>query len=92
MDPFPTNQTDDTIGNVKQLASKKYRAISMLPLTTDEFRQLLENADEGNVSSCSLAEALTKQDLFINSASANLGASLLWCMFREGMIANTGSF
>jgi hypothetical protein len=55
-------------------------------LITNEFRELLENADEDNVPSCSLAEALTKQNLFINSALANMGASLLWSMFREGMI------
>jgi hypothetical protein len=33
-----------------------------------------------------------KQDLFINSAVANLGASLLWQLFREGMIFNRGMF
>jgi hypothetical protein len=39
-----------------------------------------------------LAEALEKQDLFINSTLANLGASLLWQMFREGMLYNRGFF
>jgi hypothetical protein len=37
-------------------------------------------------------EALTKQDLFINSALANLGAPLLWTLFREGMLSNRGFF
>jgi hypothetical protein len=45
-----------------------------------------------NTPSCSLAEALTKQDLFINSALANVGASLLWQLFREGMLFNRGFF
>ena len=36
--------------------------------------------------SCSLAEALEKQDLFINSTLAQLGCNILWKMFRNGMI------
>jgi len=81
-----------TIKNVKQPASKKYKPISRLPLITEEFKNLFDRTVEDNEPSCSLAEALTKQDLFINSALANLGASLLWSMFREGMIANRGFF
>jgi PRTRC genetic system ThiF family protein len=37
-----------------------------------------------NVPSCSLAEALEKQDLLINSSLANAGMQLLWRLFREG--------
>ena len=62
-------------------------------MVTDEFKDLLlasESTD--NTPSCSLAEALAKQDLFINSSLANLGASLLWQLFREGMIFNRGFF
>jgi PRTRC genetic system ThiF family protein len=78
-----------TIGKIKQPDSKQYRTIEQLPMVTDEFGELLaasETAD--NTPSCSLAEALTKQDLFINSALANVGASLLWQLFREGMLFN----
>jgi hypothetical protein len=62
-------------------------------MVTDEFAELM-NASEAsdNTPSCSLAEALTKQDLFINSALANVGASLLWQLFREGMLFNRGFF
>ncbi|HXB42740.1 MAG TPA: hypothetical protein VNV85_01720 [Puia sp.] len=81
-----------TIGNVKQPPSKKYRTVSKLPLIRDEFKTLLEQADDKDEPSCSLAKALTKQDLFINSALAKMGASLLWSMFREGMIANRRFF
>jgi hypothetical protein len=38
----------------------------------------LEAQDDSNEPSCSLAEALEKQDLFINSTLANMAASLLW--------------
>jgi PRTRC genetic system ThiF family protein len=81
-----------TIGTIKQPASKKYEPVSNMPYITEEFKTLLQQTDENNLPSCSLAEALTKQDLFINSALANLGASLLWQLFTEGMIENRGFF
>jgi hypothetical protein len=82
-----------TIAEIQQPASKKFDVVSRLPLVTEEFKELLESSEKGdNTPSCSLAEALTKQDLFINSALANLGASLLWQMFREGMLFNRGFF
>lgn len=82
-----------TLGKIGQPASKLYRTVENLPLVTDEFRELLNQSEQGgDTPSCSLAEALTKQDLFINSALANLGASLLWQLFREGMLFNRGFF
>ena len=82
-----------TVGEIKQPTSKKYCPIGQLPFITEEFKALLERSEQkDNAPSCSLAEALTKQDLFINTALANLGASLLWQMFREGMIRNRGFF
>ena len=42
--------------------------------------------------SCSLAEALEKQDLFINSTLAQLGCNILWKMFRHGMIEHHGLY
>lgn len=82
-----------TVSAIKQPASKKFRTVEKLPLVTEEFKDLLiqsENTD--NTPSCSLADALAKQDLFINSTLANLGASLLWQVFREGMLLNRGFF
>lgn len=82
-----------SIGNIKQPESELYRPVGHLPFITEMFRDQLEQADQtDDTPSCSLAEALTKQDLFINSAVANLGASLLWQLFREGMIFNRGMF
>lgn len=82
-----------TVGKIAQPEMKKYDTVDTLPMVTDEFRELLL-ASEGSdkTPSCSLAEALTKQDLFINSALANAGASLLWQLFREGMLFNRGFF
>jgi PRTRC genetic system ThiF family protein len=81
-----------TVQPVKQPVSKKFNPNGYLPFITDEFETLLRHTDENNIPSCSLAEALTRQDLFINSTLANLGSSLLWSMFREGMIFNRGFF
>jgi PRTRC genetic system ThiF family protein len=82
-----------TIGKIAQPASKQYRTVETLPMVTDEFDELLTASEANdNTPSCSLAEALNKQDLFINSALANVGASLLWQLFREGMLFNRGFF
>jgi PRTRC genetic system ThiF family protein len=81
-----------TVKDIKQPSSKKFDTVTKLPFITDEFEILLRASGNDNTPSCSLAEALTKQDLFINSTLANLGASLLWQMFREGMIKYRGFF
>jgi PRTRC genetic system ThiF family protein len=82
-----------TLEKITQPASELYHPVESLPLVTEEFKELLNtSAKEDNMPSCSLAEALTKQDLFINSALANCGASLLWQMFREGILFNRGFF
>ena len=82
-----------TIVPIQQPRSQKYRTVASLPQVTDEFRQLLEESDNNDdTPSCSVAEALQKQDLFINPALANLGASLLWQLFREGLLFNRGFF
>jgi PRTRC genetic system ThiF family protein len=82
-----------TIGKIEQPASNKFNTIAQMPFVTEEFKDLLIQSEQGdNTPSCSLAEALAKQDLFINSALANLGASLLWQVFREGILFNRGFF
>lgn len=82
-----------TVGEIPQPKSKKYHVVSNLPFITDEFSKLLNDSGErDDTPSCSLADALAKQDLFINSSLASEGASLIWNMFREGMIENRGFF
>ena len=81
-----------TIRKIQQPVSKKFIPVDKLPLITEEYKSLLMAANIDTTPSCSLAEALTKQDLFINSALADLGASLLWSMFRKGMLTNRGFF
>ena len=47
---------------------------------------------ENNEPSCSMIEALEKQDLLINSTLANLGMDLLWKMFRTLEIPYNGIY
>lgn len=61
-------------------------------MVTDEFKELLQAQNDNNEPSCSLAQALEKQDLFVNATLASMGASLLWKLFREGMTAQRGFF
>ena len=82
-----------TIGNIKQPNSEKYDTVVNLPFITEEFGELLKVSEaEDNSPSCSLAKALEKQDLFINSTLAQMGSSLLWNLFRNGLIENRGFF
>jgi PRTRC genetic system ThiF family protein len=81
-----------TIAEIKQPRSRKFTTIHALPGITTEYAQELKNKHEDRLPSCSLAEALRKQDLFINSTLANIGCSILWNMFREGMLHYRGFF
>lgn len=81
-----------TIENVKQPTSEKFETIENLPFVTQEFEELLRQSDNDDTPSCSLAEALEKQDLFVNSVLAQIGCSLLWQLFRKGYTGQRGVF
>lgn len=82
-----------TVGVIRQPKSEKYETVSNLPFITEEFEELLKQSEtEDDTPSCSLAEALTKQDLYINSTLAQMGSSLLWSLFHNGLTENRGFF
>ena len=82
-----------TIGTIRQPNSGKYETVASLPYVTDEFGELLKQSEAtDNTPSCSLAEALEKQDLYINSSLVQMGCSLLWGLFRNGMTPYRGFF
>ena len=82
-----------TVGNIRQPNSEKFETVENLPFVTEEFGELLiQSETEDDTPSCSLAEALEKQDLFINSTLAQMGSSLLWNLFRNGLTQNRGFF
>lgn len=82
-----------TIIEIRQPNSERYETVENLPFVTDEFGELLKFSElEDDTPSCSLAEALEKQDLYINSTLAQMGSSLIWSLFRNGMTENRGFF
>ncbi len=81
-----------TIGTIKQPKSEKFLPVGSLPQVTQEFAELLRQGDTEDLPSCSLAEALEKQDLFINSVLAQMGCSLLWQLLRQGLTTERGFF
>jgi PRTRC genetic system ThiF family protein len=90
---FSGQVTLSTIGEIRQPNSEKYETVSQLPFVTEEFGDLLRQSEtDDDTPSCSLAEALEKQDLFINGTLAQMGCSLLWNLFRDGMTENRGFF
>lgn len=81
-----------TIDEVKQPASDKFITVASLPQVTEEFADLLLQDTADDMPSCSIAESLEKQDLYINSVLAQLGCSLLWQMLRQGLTTQRGVF
>lgn len=81
-----------TLANVKQPTSNEYKSVSKLPTVVKLFPQLKKLKEVDATPSCSLAQALGKQDLFINSTLAQLGMNILWKLFREGRISHHGCF
>lgn len=77
-----------TIG--KEHKQPKEDGVETLRTVADYFDLKAVN-DEDSGPSCSLAAALRKQDLFINSTLAQVGCALLWKMFK-GVIDTQGAF
>ncbi|MDD3038071.1 PRTRC system ThiF family protein [Bacteroides sp.] len=80
-----------TIKKCKQPEDTEFEAIAVLPTICDLF-DLTQVNEQDSGPSCSVAEALRKQDLFINSTLAQMGCALLWKLFREGKIEQQGIF
>lgn len=76
---------------IKQPASQLYETVGSLKVIT-RLVKYARVKEEDSGPSCSLAEALEKQDLFINSTLAQLGCGILWKMFRKGLIEHHGVF
>ncbi|HEY3281562.1 MAG TPA: PRTRC system ThiF family protein [Armatimonadota bacterium] len=69
------------------------KPILRLPMVTELFPELLdESLPEDDRPSCSLAEALDHQDLYINQAVVTWALHLLWSLFRDGQIGVHGYF
>ena len=76
---------------IRQPASKEFMPVPEMNVITEEVNySTIEEKDSG--ASCSLAEALERQDLYINSILAQVGCDILWKMFKEGRILYRGAY
>lgn len=82
-----------TVGKINQPKKTEHESRSTLP-TIEKFHPdiLIDKKREDQGPSCSLAEALGKQDLFINTNLTNMGLGILWKMFRELHIKYQGLY
>lgn len=70
--------------------------LSSLPYSDNKLPTLYEvyhtPEEDNSTPSCSVAEALEKQDLFINTIVVNSACSLFWQLFRKAYITEQGAF
>lgn len=76
---------------VPQPDTKDYRTAEYLPVVTEQF-DLAKVKDTDSGPSCSMAEALSKQDLFVNSVLVQTAASLLWSLLTDAAIDVRGFY
>lgn len=65
-----------------------------LPHVAELYPEMIDPAqeDKDDTPSCSLADALAKQSLFINPTIADFAGNILWQLFTKGGIENHGVF
>lgn len=80
-----------TLKEIKQPKSKD-ETVSVLKTVVEMFPNLSESDEKDNTPSCSLAEAINRQDLFINSTVTQFGMNILWKLFREARLKVQGAF
>lgn len=87
------NSGQVVLGSVFDITQPKGKrnCIGKLRTVTEMF-DLSQVNEKKSGPSCSLAEALSKQDLFINSTLANIGMALLWKIFTKGVLETQGAF
>ena len=76
--------------HTEQPKSKKYKTIKKLPTIAEEFD--LKSIKDDNQPSCSVAEAIEKQDLFINPIVSYMGLNLLWNLLKDYKIDHRGYY
>lgn len=76
-----------------QSSPQRRRKYTLLPTVADLFPEIVDDTlPEDDTPSCSLAEALEKQDLLVNQAVATQAVEILWQLYRYGVIAHHGVF
>lgn len=70
---------------------KAENAVGFLPAVTDIFPDIEEHEDV-TAPSCSIAEALQRQDLVINQMMATYAQKIIWSLFKEARLRYQGVF
>ena len=88
------NREHDGQAILGQLGIGRDKDSVRLPHAGDLYPELLDaSLDEvDETPSCSLAEALEKQSLFINDMMASVAVNMLWELFRYGQISHHGQY
>lgn len=74
----------------RRIAIGKATMEGYLPNVMDIYPELRKRTKEDTAPSCSLAESLERQDLFINDHVSRWALHLLWALFRQGCIEHHG--
>jgi PRTRC genetic system ThiF family protein len=89
------NRADDGQVVLGQVARGNDKSADRLPHIGELFPELIDaSADnaQDDLPSCSLAQALQKQSLYINPAMSLFAMNLLWSLFTKGEIDYHGAF
>ncbi|WP_254214879.1 PRTRC system protein C [Burkholderia multivorans] len=84
----------EIIGNRNVYTFRRAVGTKGAAVTLEQLRAELvdEWAPEDNTPSCGLAEALERQELFINQAIVTPALGILWEFFRHGRLTWCGAF
>jgi len=81
-----------TVGKHHQRKTNLFQTVASLPTLTTAYGEVLAEQADDTSPSCSVSDALSKQDLFINSTLADMAGSLIWSMLREAQTPYRGFF
>lgn len=82
-----------SLREIKQPEKSKFDCVSKLPHLLDRYPNIEEydnEADQG--PSCSVAQALAAQDLFVNSIIAQFTGDIIWKALKDGFVIHNGLF
>jgi len=82
------------LGEPPALGETRKKNPMRLPCVTELYPEIMDESipEDEDTPTCSLAEALERQDLFICRSVATFASQLLWTLFRKGGVDNHGSF
>jgi len=74
-----------TVGCIEQPKKSKYSTLESLPTVIDVYGDMskYDQEETQGMESCSFADSIKKQDLFINDAVAVSACTLLWKLFKN---------